>query len=241
MSFKKLKNILRWLVLIGVIIFIGSFILKVQMIQKAKNEFSRDKTPHLYVTPISRKISSMGDESLNYQMIMLSNVKFRVPWGKGKILHTPSRGGARIYFDDITFMVSVNKDPISLYEIYLMGSPRETKELRKYFGKDFCESDYSLHKATLEITPDQLNIFTPYKKAKFLLTQLVLKLVDFDVICSEKVYTFTTDNVKGVQYNFSDQVRIEIYDENIEIFMVIRCKEIVQDEIDVILSSIEIF
>ncbi|MCR4263995.1 MAG: hypothetical protein NUV98_04745 [Candidatus Roizmanbacteria bacterium] len=200
--------------------------------------YSKSKTPWLYAEPTMRSIKQPEDLS-QYPHYSYYGIAFRVPWNNEPEVKNYEQSTTLRFSDERVLIIH---DPILSVDIAAaMTSGEEADQVRELFGAEHFENDYKLKKLILSSTPDEITFLTSGKEAT---AKLVLVTLKNALLISESktVYDFHADNVVGFQYGDPGNdggVVIDYYDRAYSPYsLIISGKELTQEEVDLIISSI---
>ena len=228
---KAIKGKQKLFILLAVLTAVVALLIflfpQVIIVAITKNKFSRDKTPYAYIIPVDRKLSTSISNIKKISENDCIDFKFSAPWELVE-RHVDEKSA-------IFFKFSKKKGIIVYLDNEEDKNLRESTEL----GKESLPT-FENYTNVLNVSPDQITIFIPYEKAKEKAARLIEKAIY--ATYGEKIYKFKTKNIRGFQFgdpNNENPVFVHFFDEKDRIFKM-RFYSATQDEIDFILSSIEI-
>jgi hypothetical protein len=219
---KKSVSILIVILLVAFVLY--QFLPRMYIVLATRKFFSKDKTPRAYILPTDRKLLDVGDQAQN--KISYDNCEFNLPW---KDIKEKAAAGK-------TLVVRVDKDKGMFI--------RKDEMIKDYAGANDAHlreiHTFDSYNKVLYVTPDQINLGTPYEEAKEKTFLLILKSM-FTVRCSSnKIYRFEGKDIKGFQFGDpgeADHVNVDFFDNNNNLYHV-NFLSISQKEIDFILLSV---
>ena len=231
-----------WLT-IGVGIFIALLFPQLVIAPYINYKFSEASRPEAYTVPKPRNLADTLDTLKGHQQFEYFGLKFKVPW-KEKPEKIERETAVILKFSDKKSVAIF--DPKSMpppRELLLKGNPEHVEKVKAFFGGRILDSNYDFYNHILNLSPDQITIFTPKKEASAKSVLVVLKsLLVIAPGGESEIFSFSSNNnIKGFQWGKPDAERIvpiTLFDPNdVQYEIVIGGN---QEEIDFILSSIEI-
>lgn len=210
-----------------------------------KTLHAREKEPGVYIKPLTSRIKLPSDRvSDNSKTYVCYDLSFKIPWEvctkKQKTGHATayyfSKGRSIMVFDTFS-LPSIKNDLVS------DADPRAREVFKEFFRREHITSNYSLYKFILEISPDDLTLWTPWGK-----------VVDHMMWLSEKaillprgretVYSFDIGTIKGFQLGNPLRDRatmLTFFDaKDKEHEITVAGKSITQEDIDFIISTLHV-
>ncbi len=227
------------IIILGVLTVV--FFPQVWIVIYTKVKFSEAKFPQLYDVPISREIKTPEYKCGNCPEFSYYGFKLKTPWTEIVDIEKKSDGVILTFTQDKSLLIFDSQNQLDLVTSFSGDKPEDAQKIKNFFGEENLKSDYNFYKLTLNKSPDQITIFTPKKEVIAKSILIVLKAI-LVVPVNGGVYDFITEDMKGFQFGSPEASKgVFIYLFNSEGYQ----HEIIvfgatQDEIDFILSSIEI-
>ena len=182
------------LILLGLIAYYPNL----SLLYLIKSRYSVTKTPWAYIVPIDRKLDRSNSGLNSNQTFSFNGLKFRVPWKQLRANKKLETGLFLSFHGDKNRGIFVSSSEISVTNIRekLIGQyPSDSKAIKTLLGNDLFKSEYDLYNQCLNVSPDQINIFTPKRELGKIFVLLMLKniLTRYDV----KTFRFKTKYLKG--------------------------------------------
>ena len=244
-DYMKLSTKLRkWLFILSITAIIITAITlvspRVYIIAKTNADYSRDKTPELYVSPINMDVKYNDAEP----DISCYGLEFKSPWGKSIGIIPSSRLTAYKFKDGKGLAIRSKSETSVVKEALKNLSQQKRDTLSKFLGEQALKSDFEYSKSILKYTPYDIKFMETMKNNKNIYGLLATKhsLMLLLGESQDGIYVFDTGKVKGFQYgkpSVSAAVNLRIFDESKDYFITLN-KNITQTEIDSIISTMQI-
>ena len=204
-----------------------------------RNNYSKAKTPEMYITPIARKVQPPNEKFATQFILTYENIELKIPW--------KLREKSESEFS--TFYVFKNKKGLSISQQGKDESFRqrlldeEILDVQKstfHYGGETLDSEYALANLILHTTPEQFSIFRPVAKSARIIP--LLRLKGLYAVYGNTTYKFNLGNVRCFQFGnpqTNQNVYVHLFKEKDQVIR-LRFVAATQPEIDHILSSIEI-
>ena len=201
-------------------------------------EYSKTKTPELYVIPIAREIQLSNQTFSTPYLLSYKNVKLKIPW--------ELKEKSESIFS--TFYVFRNKKGIvisqqgkdeSFRQRLFREEPLEVQKSKFHYSKEDLKSEYAVSNLILHTTPEQFSISRPAPENARIIHLLMLK--GLYSVYGNVIYKFNLENARCFQFG-NPQTTKNTY---VHLFnnenQVVRLHFIAatQAEIDQILSTVE--
>jgi len=112
---------------------------------------------------VPRPLATSGVSKLSSPQLSYYGVKFETPWKRVSVQQESSL--VRVQFDDGQFVVlfdptkSVNRLKVSSESALAKG-----RDISEVYGRDAVKSNYAFLRAILYLTPDQISLFSGWKR-----------------------------------------------------------------------------
>lgn len=205
--------------------------------------FSKEKTPYLYITPVARKIEPPRKNFTETTSISYHHLKFKAPWGNG--IEKKYKYIFGIKFPQKIFL-GITDSPPELLPSVLKANPKGMAVIYKRFGEEYLRSEYLYKKLILSSKPNFFTMLKPLPDT-WQGNLLVAKSIILPVPARTGIFDFEVKNLRGFQFGGpkrENQIMIELFDKNRNDYnysILINGKNITQDEIDFILSSLSTY
>ena len=197
---------------------------------------------------IPRPLGTLGLSELSSPQFSYYGVNFETPWGKVSSVQQRS-SLVRLQFDEGQFVLLF--DPIRRLNRVKVSSDialAKGRDISEVYGRDVMKSNYAFLHAVLYLTPEQISLFSGWKR--LVRDGIFLQLKHMEVVGAETgFYCFQLGRLKGFQKgdpHKSDIVTIDAFDDKDREYEVWVGKTkgtrgvITQEDVNAILSTIEV-
>ncbi len=170
--------------------------------------------PELYVLPYRLEVPS--ELKFAGRKLSFFGYDFEAPWTDVEKEDT-RQSFARILFKSGKAIVVFNPaEGVDLVDEFMEKNPEYADNMVSVFGHETMKSNYSLYKAILNATPNELSIFMPKKDVVRLSILLILKPMLL-VNAESGLYSFEYQDLRGFQFGNparTSKVMVHIFDKD---------------------------
>jgi hypothetical protein len=200
--------------------------------------YSKTKTPELYVIPIAREIQPANKAFSTPYLLSYENVKLKIPW--------ELKEQSESVFS--TFYVFRNKKGIvisqqgkdeSFRQRLFREEPLEVQKSKFRYSEEELKSEYAVSNLILHASPEQFSIFRPAPENTRIIHLLMFK--GLYSVYGNVIYKFNLNNVKCFQFGNPQTTKntyVHLFNDEDQVVR-LHFISATQAEIDQILSSVE--
>lgn len=245
-----------WLIIISIlicVIILTIFIPKLWLLAYYNIKYLEVKSFKSHLQPVMREINQNSGIFDNVQEISLYNLKLQVPWGEIIRKNENDEISTIIFGEEGKYMkgLGIANNPANTQYSKELIKTDEHEKLIKLYGSDNLKSEYLFKHYIFQFTPDDINILDRQDVMKSEIAAVLAKSKYLQSTVGDKIYYFDNGNIRGFQYADTESIfpvlHIEFYDNKDNGYIltitgrnfVPEGKNLTQDEVDFILSSIE--
>ena len=197
---------------------------------------------------VPRPLAILGLSKLSSPQLSYYGVRFETPWGKVSRLQQ-EQSLVRLQFDNGQFVLLF--DPLkrlNRLKVSRDSALAKGRDIKEVYGRDVTKSNYAFLHAILYLTPDQISLFSGWKR--LVRDGIFLQLKHMEVLGAETgLYSFQFGSLRGFQKGDpqkADVVLIDAFDDSDREYEVWVGKTkgtkavVTQEDINAILSTLEV-
>jgi hypothetical protein len=210
---------------------------RLRIILPLKLDYSRVRTPEVYIVPIARQPAPLRLSPAAARPIMGEWFAFSAPWTLLEKSKKDSVEAFRFEKERI-YAVSLQKKEDGFLRTLLGSDPEESRQMREYLGAEHFGSNYDAVEFCLNTTPESARFFSDPQELSPLPVLLILKAA-FSPL-GDVIYRVRIDQAKGFQFGdpaTATDVFVYLFDHSDRLFRM-KFSFVNQEEIDYILGSI---
>lgn len=227
-------------VIAGVLVLGGSaayLFPRLKVIVPLRLKYSRNASPRMYLVPQQRKVAEPADANRGF-VYASGLLRFAVPLKAVRVFDS-EYARAFVFENGKSVIVSGQKEGDGVLSALLGDDPQQAEAMRQFWGPENLQSEYAAIRFCLNATPDAGGIFGNGEELRRLPSKLLLKAVYSPL--GDVIYQYETERFRGFQFGSprnSRTVFIYLFDTFDRLYRM-RLSAINQDEIDLLLASIE--
>lgn len=173
-------------------------------------------------TPIVKKIpTELPDQSItgvSGQKLSYFGYDFELPWEIDQAKSKQVQEMQLIAFRSGNTLLVSRMAPREFVNGFLSTGKADSAGLKALYGEDVLQSDYLLKGRILEVTPDEVGLFTPRKQAVGSAMLLIMKGIMMPFGADSGIYRIRTGGFQGFQFgdprSRPRSLDLEIYNED---------------------------
>ena len=173
-------------------------------------------------TPVVKRIpTELPDQSIAEvpeRKLTHFGYEFEVPWEIDQAKSKQVGEMQLVAFRSGNTLLVSRTAPKEFVNSFLSTGNADTAGLRALYGEDILQSDYLLKQRILEVTPDEVGLFTPRKQAVGSAMLLIMKGIMMSFGADSGIYRIRTGGFQGFQFgdprSRPRSIDLEIYNED---------------------------
>jgi hypothetical protein len=227
--------VVAFLIIVSIILYFSD---RLTLYFFTATQYSKSKTPAMYVIPIAREILPPNETFSTPYLLSYESVKLKIPW-ELKEKSESIFSTFYVFRNKKGIVISQQGEDESFRQRLLDEEPLEVQKSKFQYGEENLKSEYAVSNLILHTTPDQFSISKPAPENEKIIPLLMLK--GLYSVYGNVIYKFNLDNIRGFQFGdpqTTKNIYVHLFNEKDQIVR-LHFIAATQAEIDYILSSIE--
>ena len=181
-------------------------------------EYSKTKTPAMYVIPIAREIQRNHKTVSTPYSLSYENIKLQIPW-EFKEKSESIFSTFYVFRNKKGIVISQQGEDESFRQKLINEGPLKTQKAKFIYGEENLKSEYTVSNLILHTTPDQFSISRPASENEKIIPLLMLK--GLYSVYGNVIYKFNLDNVRGFQFGnpqTTKNIYVHLFNNEYQIF-----------------------
>ena len=232
---KVLIPIVAFLIIVSLVFYFSD---RLTLYFFSATNYSKTKTPELYIIPIAREIQVSNETLSTPYLLAYESVKLKIPWAL-KEKSDSVFSTFYLFRNKKGIVISQQGEDESFRQRLFREEPLEVQNSKFHYREEDLKSEYAVSNLILHTTPEQFSIFRPAPENARIIALLMLK--GLYSVYGNVIYKFSLGNVRGFQFGnpqTTKNIYVHLFNEKDQVFR-LHFIAATQAEIDYILSSAE--